>query len=60
LLAVLSELAGAVDVRAMTESAGSAGYEGPRGTLRLRGNHVDQRVYLARADAFNFDVVAQL
>ena len=60
LLAVLSELAGAVDVRAMTESAGSAGYEGPRGTLRLRGNHVDQRVYLARADAFDFDVVAQL
>ena len=60
LLTVLSELAGAVDVRAMTESAGSAGYEGPRGTLRLRGNHVDQRVYLARADAFDFDVVAQL
>jgi hypothetical protein len=35
-------------------------YEGPRGTLRLQGNHLHQRVYLARADAFDFDVVAQL
>jgi ABC-type branched-subunit amino acid transport system substrate-binding protein len=36
------------------------GYEGPRGALRLRGNHVDQRVYLARADVFDFHVVAEL
>jgi urea transport system substrate-binding protein len=60
LLASLSERAGQVDVRAMSEAAASAGYEGPRGTLRLRDNHVDQRVYLARADAFDFDVIAEL
>jgi hypothetical protein len=35
-------------------------YEGPRGALRLRGNHLDQRLYLARADALDFDIVAQL
>ena len=44
----------------MSEAATSAGYEGPRGTVRLRGNHVDQRVYLARADTFDFDVIAEL
>jgi ABC-type branched-subunit amino acid transport system substrate-binding protein len=60
LLASLSERARDVDVRAMSEAAASAGYEGPRGTVRLRGNHVDQRVYLARADAFAFDVIAEL
>jgi ABC-type branched-subunit amino acid transport system substrate-binding protein len=36
------------------------GYEGARGALRLRGNHVEQPVYLARADGLEFDVVAQL
>jgi urea transport system substrate-binding protein len=28
--------------------------------LRLRGSHVRQRIYLARADGVDFDVVAQL
>jgi ABC-type branched-subunit amino acid transport system substrate-binding protein len=41
-------------------AAGIAGYEGGRGTLRLRGNHVEQPVYLARADGLEFDVVARL
>lgn len=35
-------------------------YEGPRGALRLRGNHLEQRLYLARADALNFEITAQL
>lgn len=35
-------------------------YEGARGALRLRGNHVDQPVYLAQADAMDFHVRAQL
>lgn len=35
-------------------------YEGPRGALRLRGNHLEQRLYLARADALDFDIIAQL
>ncbi|MFG2782973.1 substrate-binding domain-containing protein [Streptomyces prunicolor] len=35
-------------------------YEGPRGALRLRGNHLEQRLYLARADDLDFDIIAQL
>ncbi|MDX6353667.1 MAG: urea transport system substrate-binding protein, partial [Streptomyces sp.] len=65
LLAALAERAGSLEVGAMQRSMHAAGqdpiaYEGPRGVLRLRGNHLDQRVYLARADVFDFDVVAQL
>ena len=60
LLAALAEQAGSLDVRAMCAAADTVSYEGPRGALRLRGNHLDQRLYLARADAFDFDIVAQL
>jgi ABC-type branched-subunit amino acid transport system substrate-binding protein len=35
-------------------------YEGPRGTLRLRGNHLEQRLYLARAEDLDFEITAQL
>jgi hypothetical protein len=38
----------------------AAEYEGPRGAISLRGNHVEQPIYLARADAFDFDIVTQL
>lgn len=40
--------------------AGSVFYDGPRGALHLQRNHIAQRVYLARADGAEFDVVAQL
>ena len=60
LLAALAERARSLDVRAMRAASGSVAYEGPRGALRLRGNHLDQRCYLARADAFDFHVIAQL
>jgi urea transport system substrate-binding protein len=35
-------------------------YEGARGPLRLRGNHVDQPVYLAQADSLDFHILAEL
>jgi ABC-type branched-subunit amino acid transport system substrate-binding protein len=60
LLAALAERARSLDVRAMRAASGTVAYEGPRGALRLRGNHLDQRCYLARADAFDFHVIAQL
>ena len=60
LLAALVQRAGSADVRAINAVRGQVGYEGPRGALRLRGNHLDQRLYLARADSFDFHVVAQL
>jgi len=60
LLAALAERARSLDVGAMCAVGGKVSYEGPRGVLRLHGNHLRQRLYLARADAFDFDIVAQL
>jgi ABC-type branched-subunit amino acid transport system substrate-binding protein len=60
LLAALAEQARSLDVAAMCAVGGTVSYEGPRGVLRLHGNHLRQRLYLARADAFDFDIVAQL
>jgi ABC-type branched-subunit amino acid transport system substrate-binding protein len=60
LLAALVERAGSTDVHAVHAVRHSVVYEGPRGELRLHGNHLDQRVYLARADTYDFHVVAQL
>ncbi|MFD8816285.1 substrate-binding domain-containing protein [Streptomyces sp. NPDC059627] len=60
LLAALAERARSLDVRAMCAVGDAVSYEGPRGVVRLRDNHLAQRLYLARADAFDFHVVAQL
>lgn len=63
LLAALAERAGTLDVRSMrrvTDSGAEVAYEGPRGLLRLQGNQLRQPLYLARADVFDFHVVAQL
>jgi urea transport system substrate-binding protein len=40
--------------------AGLDDYEGARGVLRIRGNHVEQPVYLAEADGLDFHVRTQL
>jgi len=60
LLAALAERARSVDVRTVARDSHGVAYHGPRGRLDLRGNHVRQRIYLARADVFDFDIVAQL
>jgi urea transport system substrate-binding protein len=60
LLAALAERARSLDVRTMCAVGETVSYEGPRGVLRLRGNHLTQRLYLARADAFDFHIVTQL
>lgn len=60
LLAALAERARSLDVRTMCAVGDAVSYEGPRGVVRLRGNHLAQRLYLARADVFDFHVVAQL
>ncbi|MFF4798896.1 substrate-binding domain-containing protein [Streptomyces sp. NPDC001351] len=60
LLAALAERTRSLDVGAMCAVADTVSYEGPRGVLRLDGNHLAQRLYLARADAFDFHIVAQL
>lgn len=60
LLAALARQAKTLDVRTLAAVAHRVRYEGPRGRLNLRDNHVAQRIYLARADVFDFDIVAQL
>ena len=60
LLAALTRAAQTVDVGALCAVADRVSYAGPRGEVRLRGQHLDQRVYLAEADALDLDVIAQL
>jgi urea transport system substrate-binding protein len=59
LLAALIERARTLDVRAIGASADSVSYEGPRGLLRLRRRHVNQRIYLAAARGVEFDVLTE-
>ncbi|MEU9733801.1 substrate-binding domain-containing protein [Streptomyces sp. NPDC048002] len=60
LLAALLRRAGTLDVTAIGAAADTVSYEGPRGLLRLRGRHVRQRIYLARAEGLDFDVLTEL
>jgi urea transport system substrate-binding protein len=61
LLAALATKAGSLDVRALDmAAAGHVEYHGPRGTLRVRNRHVDQRVYLAEPDGFDLVVTTEL
>jgi urea transport system substrate-binding protein len=60
MLAALARRAGSLDAGAMSAVADSVSYAGPRGELRMRERHVDQRVYLAEAHGLQFDVLAQL
>ena len=60
LLAALLKGAGTLDVAAIGAAAGTVSYEGPRGLMHLRDRHVRQRIYLARADGLDFDVLTEL
>lgn len=58
--AALLKRAGTLDVSAIGAVAGAVSYEGPRGLLRLRDAHVRRRIYLARADGPDSDVLTEL
>jgi ABC-type branched-subunit amino acid transport system substrate-binding protein len=60
LLAALARKARSLSVPALRRVADSVSYGGPRGEVRLRGAHLDQRVYLAEADELDLGVVAEL
>jgi urea transport system substrate-binding protein len=60
LLTALARRAGSLDVRKMTAAADSLSYGGPRGEVRMRDRHLDQRIYLAEADELQFDILTQL
>ncbi len=59
-LAALARRAGGLDVRGMLAVADGLGYDGPRGSMSFAGNHLQQRVHLAVADGYDFDVLAAL
>jgi len=60
LLAELAQRAGSLEVAALEAVAPQVSYESPRGRVRLRGRHLQQDVYLARADGVDFDVLCTL
>jgi urea transport system substrate-binding protein len=60
LLAALAAAARTLDVAALCEVADGVSYAGPRGEVRMRAQHLDQRVYLAEANALDLAVVAEL
>ncbi|QNP68498.1 substrate-binding domain-containing protein [Streptomyces roseirectus] len=60
LLAALLHRAGTPDITRIDATAPTVSYEGPRGHLHLHNNHVRQRIYLARADGLDFDVLTEL
>src|SRR5690606_30962380 len=59
-LAALVDRAGSASPFAMTRAAEGTGYDGPRGPMQLEGGNVRQRVYVAQAEDFDFDVLARL
>ena len=60
LLSELARRADSLDVGRMTAAAEALSYSGPRGEVRMRDRHLDQRIYLAEADKLQFDLVTQL
>ncbi|MCF7547486.1 substrate-binding domain-containing protein [Pseudonocardia sp. WMMC193] len=60
LLAQLASAAGSTEVPRITTVADMVSYEGPRGAVRVRNQHLVQRIYLARADGLEFDVLAEI
>lgn len=60
LLSTLVDRAGSLHVPDLCRTATGAGYDGPRGSVHLRGQHLYQAVYLAEADQLDFNIVTSL
>lgn len=60
LLVELWRRCGSTDLPGMCAVAESTGYDGPRGPVHLADRHLRQRVYVARADGLDFEVLAEL
>lgn len=56
----LARSAGTLLTDKMLATAENARYESPRGVIRMRRSHTVQSVYLARADATDFDVLQRV
>jgi urea transport system substrate-binding protein len=59
-LRALVERAGSAAVGATDRSIDGLAYRGPRGLVTFRGNHGEHRLYLARADGYDFDLLTSL
>jgi len=60
LLAQLASTAGSVKVPRIADVADGVSYEGPRGAVRVHDQHLVQRIYLARAEGLEFDVLTEI
>lgn len=60
LYSALVRRADSLDAAALSRAAVRVEYEGPRGGLHLRDRHLQQRIYFADADGFEFHVSHQL
>lgn len=60
LLSALVRSAQSLDAAALSRVAGRVEYDGPRGGLHLHRRHLQQPVYLAEAEGFEFRVAHQL
>jgi urea transport system substrate-binding protein len=60
LLAELARGAQSLDVKHLCATASGTTYSSPRGEVNVKGHHLEQRVYLARASGFDFDIVTTL
>ncbi|WP_235999089.1 substrate-binding domain-containing protein [Qaidamihabitans albus] len=56
----LAHRAGTADLRELNAAVDGTAYHGPRGTVEFHGPQAAQRVHLAVADGYEFDVVTQL
>jgi ABC-type branched-subunit amino acid transport system substrate-binding protein len=57
LLVELFNRAGSTDMRRIRASSDGLAYDSPRGPVRLRNRHLEQRVFLAAVDGLRFDVL---
>jgi urea transport system substrate-binding protein len=60
LLAQLTAAARSTGVAEINGISEAITYEGPRGTVRVHDRHLIQRIYLARADGLEFDILAEI
>ncbi|MGE2730593.1 substrate-binding domain-containing protein [Mycolicibacterium vaccae] len=59
-LEALFERARTAEIGELMTSAQHIGFDSPRGPVNMRGNHLDQRVYIATADCYDFDILDSL
>ncbi|HLI39821.1 MAG TPA: substrate-binding domain-containing protein [Streptosporangiaceae bacterium] len=58
--AALAQRAGSLDPDGMTSVSEGVSYDSPRGLVRMRDRHLEQRIYLAEANGLEFEIIARL